>query len=84
MKIWGASRQIINGEPFPIALETPFTIICCDCSLAHVYVLSSIEKDTVFLLRGYRDEFVTKDMRRRGRKNARKKAKITPQAIRGE
>ena len=79
-----ASKQIINGEPLPVALDMPFTIVCCDCSLAHALVLSSVGKGSIFLLHSYRDEFATKLARQKRRKSAHKKAKIAPEAIKGE
>lgn len=80
-----SSRQMVNGEPLPVALDTPFVVVCCDCSLAHTFVLSSTGGKSVFLLRGYRDDFLTDVARRKRRRRRRiKKDSIAPQAITGK
>ncbi len=67
------SRQMVNGEPLVIALDTPFMVVCCGCSLTHTFVLSSTGGKCVFLLRGYRDEFLTEIARRKRRRRKRDK-----------
>jgi len=64
-------KQTLNGEPDLIPANGLFEWICCDCRLAHHVVLTH-QLDT-HVLTAYRDDYVTRELRKVGKKKTKKK-----------
>jgi len=57
----------INGEPDEWGLMQQKFTSCCDCGLVHMFYVEKIYKDKV-IIRGYRDDWLTKQTRKRKKK----------------